>query len=204
MNELMHDGGWSTAQTSDRFYGEHLVFKEGQWLSGAEKAPVKKGLNLLATGTSAFWIRWQGKNVADRADASLPRSELGYEDRSQWEPGLDGQPGDPWRFVKLVDLIDPMTLAEYRFETTTKGGHACIDELISRVNKARQIRPGATPILTLTTRPMRTRLGITRPRPCFNVEGWRFPDDAWPLLPPSPSLPPPPSPSGGMSDAIPF
>jgi hypothetical protein len=71
-------------------------------------------------------------------------------------------------------------------------------ELISRVNSVRQLQSGATPIVTLASRPMKTRFGITRPRPCFHDEGWRFPrHDVTPSLPP-------PSHDDGMDDDIPF
>jgi hypothetical protein len=40
----------------------------------------------------------------------------------------------------------------------------------------RQVRPGAIPIIKLESRPMPTSYGGTKPRPYFNIPGWRTRD----------------------------
>jgi hypothetical protein len=154
-------------------------------------------LNLIVLGVSAQWILWKGKEVLDRQDSNLRREDLGHSDEAEWEPGLDGKPKDPWAYTPRVELLDPKTLDEYRFETSNKGGRACVDELVNKVNKVRTLHPGATPIVTLTTKIMKTKYG-PRPRPSFKIVGWRFPKGG------DPGTPVLPKPANDLDDAIPW
>jgi hypothetical protein len=206
MNVPTRSDAWA-AGPSSRYYGDYLKFNEGRWQNATDPAgAVPTGKTLIVTGVSAEWIRWQGQAVAERQPASLPREELGHDDQSTWPPGLNGQPRDPWQFVRRVELTDPKTLAEYRFETTTDGGTSCVGELVSKVNKARQlIDPDALPEVTLGSKPMKTKHG-RRQRPHLDIVGWRSggKKSAPALSAPPSSSSPPSSARNDMDDDIPF
>jgi hypothetical protein len=193
--------GFASANTEGRFYGEYLKFAEGKWFTGQEQKPVAESRKVIATGVTAEWKFWKGKEVLDHKDASLPRVALGHLDETLWEPGLDGRPKDPWALMWRVDLLDPLTLDEYRFEGSNKGTIACVDELVVKVKKARTLDPRAAPIVVLSSRIMKTKFG-QRLRPCLKVVGWQPPIKSL-SSPGTPSLPSPNG-SNDLSDAIPF
>src|SRR6476619_1882509 len=99
---ILTDGWDDTAAEAESrvIRGSLLKFSEGRWFIGTENEAVKEGRELVAVGTPAAWVGWQGgKPVECRVrvpGGPLPEREvLGNCDRAGWQTGSDGQPRDP-------------------------------------------------------------------------------------------------------------
>ena len=83
------------------------------------------------------WVRWAGGQVAERrmfrvADRQHPpqRSELGDNDKTQWETEQDGKPRDPWQFQAALPLSRTDTDEGYSFTTGSKGGLGAVNKIV--------------------------------------------------------------------------
>jgi hypothetical protein len=197
------DDGWNSPpddpEAERMLPGVLLRFIDGVWVCGKEKEPVALGTTFIATAIRAGWQFWEGgkpTNFVSVIDGHYPRrEELGYLDKDAWELGPGG-PSDPWQNSRHLSLVDPVSLEEFTFVTTTAGGRSEVDALWQQVLRARWTRPGALPVIRLESKKMKTRYG-EKPKPGLKVVGWRFPGEAPPKTPELPK-------GSDMNDEIPF
>jgi hypothetical protein len=172
--------GWddTAAEAESRVIrGSLLKFSEGRWFIGTENEAVKEGCQLVAVGTSAAWVRWQGgKPVEYRSrEPGVPMPErevLGDCDRTSWENGPDGQPRNPWQSTRFVHLIDRQTAEAFTFSTSSESGIDCVINLADQIKRMRSQYPNAVPLVELGAAPMRTKHGL-KSKPVLRVVGWR-------------------------------
>jgi hypothetical protein len=127
--------------------------------------------------TTALWVRWQdGKPVEYRVrepGRALPfRDELGYDDKSEWETGRNGEPQDPWKNTRLVHLVDPETAEAFTFSTSSMGGRSAVADLGDQIGRMRAAHPDAVPVVELRAAEMPTKHG-RKSKPVFKVVGWK-------------------------------
>jgi len=116
-----------------------------------------------------YLMRQPGKKLPDR-------SELGDDDKRDWEAGPDGKPKDPWQNTRFMYFVDPTTGEEYTFSTSTWGGRGAVSDLADQIQRARNTSPGVVPLVELRAAPMLTRFG-KKSRPFFKVIDWRRNDE---------------------------
>ena len=101
-------------------------------------------------------VRWEGMRPVEPRMGRLvggfkpaKRSELGHDDRSQWETDDEGQARDPWQFSNQLELADPDKGELYTFCTSSKGGLTAIGELCKQYGAAMRQRPDDWPVIEL-------------------------------------------------------
>ena len=177
--------GWgdAAADAADRMLrGTLLKFADGQWTTGKEGRAVNQGLRLTALATSHAWVKWSGGTPSEyrvrHPGESLPeREELGDNDETAWEAGLDGKPRDPWQNTRFVYLVDPKTQEAFTFSTSSWGGRGAVTDLADQIQRKRFSSPYAVPEVELHSAPMQTKSG-RKSRPVFKVMAWRNGVDA--------------------------
>jgi hypothetical protein len=165
------DGFAAIPQTSASLLrGKIIKFDAGDYFCGGD---IFGAADLVATGAKAFWARWCEQHIAEvREGPPHPdRSELGHHDRLQWEPGLNGEPADPWHDTRHLYLIEQTTAEEFTFVTSSFGGRSAVAELSRQICSVRAAHPRACPIVELTFEKMPTRYGLKK-RPKFRVRDW--------------------------------
>jgi hypothetical protein len=188
------DDGWGRAadENSSRVIkGDILKFKDGKWFSGKSPIPLSPDLVLAAGATTSAWVTWpdgQPTYVAADARGILPdRKTLGDTDTEQWAVSkFTAKREDPWQRLKVIYLLNPITAGVMTHASGTVGTRLAINELADKIAMIRQSRPGAMPMVKLSSVPMPTQFGL-RDRPHFEVVEWRggSTSDAPEILPPS-------------------
>jgi hypothetical protein len=117
--------------------------------------------------------------------------------RSEWIKGMNGSEG-PWNKEQIVHLLNPTSMAQYHWvDYDTTGGGWAIRDIVGSIKKMRKFRPGAAPVVELSTTFMRTGYG-GRQRPHFVVHGWI----TMPGEEPQPVALPAPSPTSASTTAL--
>ena len=173
------DDGWADAAADNAnrvLKGRLLRFADWQWTAG-KNTRIEKGTQLIVTGTAAAWVKWNdGKPVEYKMRETgkrMPdRDELGDTDETTWERGLDKEPIDPWQNTRFVYLLNPTTLEAYTFSTHSWGGRNAVGDLADQIARARNVRPGAVPLVELQAAEMPTKFG-RKSKPLFRVAEWR-------------------------------
>jgi len=161
------DDGWDDAAAeiaSKVLRGTLLKFADWKWIKGAEATEVEEGTQLVALGTTAAWVKWQGgkpvQYVMRQPGQKLPdREELGDLDEALWELGPDNKPRDPWQSTRFVYLLDPISVEMFTFSTSSAGGRSAVIDLadqIARMRKLGHLTP--RPSSNLAPRPCRRSL----------------------------------------------
>jgi hypothetical protein len=179
--------GWSDEveshdeQTLERaIIGELMKFtNEGQWIL-RDHTPLTKVL--IAVNVRRTLTKW-GKNkrpvppvIFLQAGEKIPDvGKLNDETpKSEWVEDYNGKLKGPWQAQHIVYLIDPISIDQYSFPTSTVGGGIAVRELVDRINWMRRFRGNAVyPVVQLSTRHMKTTHGGGRPRPHFEIEAWK-------------------------------
>jgi hypothetical protein len=90
------------------------------------------------------WVKFNGEGEPPTRHQGLlysggfnmpPRNSLGDLDESQWPPGLDGQPTDPWQHQILMPLQDPKTQALFTFATSSVTGRRSVGNLLRHFDR---------------------------------------------------------------------
>jgi hypothetical protein len=154
-----------------------LKFADWKWTAGKEGTPVEEGRQLVAIGTAAAWVRWEGGKPAEyrirQTGHQLPdREELGDLDEAQWETGPDSFPRDPWQSTRFVYLVDPGTAEAFTFSTSSWGGRGAVSDLGDQIARMRFAHPSAVPVVELGAAPMQTKFG-RKSKPLLKVIGWK-------------------------------
>jgi hypothetical protein len=131
---------------------------------------------LLVIAVTEAVQKWQDKRPietitvkplpdVEQLNAGIPKSE--------WEPGLNGQPKAPYVHQYIVYMIDPGTGTFYTFLNSTIGARISYENLHERVTTMRALRGGrVVPLVRLTQRPFKTAFG-PKHRPEFEPVDWR-------------------------------
>lgn len=162
--------------TSERLiHGELLKCVDGRWSTNDDSALT--GTQLLALTTVKAIKRWlepvetivdtgTGLPDVDELNAKIPRTE--------WDLGLDGHPRPPWEQQYVVYLLNTSDASLFTFANGTIGAMIAWERLVDRINWMRALRGSAVfPLVTLDSRPMKTKVGIIKLRPEFSIADWR-------------------------------
>jgi hypothetical protein len=187
-NEYQPGDGWDAAAT-DAFAspvkGSIIKFDNGAFFLGKEKALIEDDEEFVGIDVAEDWQflkkDCQPEFSMRRTSEPKPPRPDSYSDKSTWPMGLDGGSADPWKYSRFLYLIDPLTAETFTFPSSSRGGQIGVDDLTSQIKLMRNARPGAVPIVALSSRQMSTKLG-KKPRPFFQVKGWRVRDKDQPRL----------------------
>ena len=140
---------------------------EGQWVLPDQTQLTKPliAVNVRRTLDQVGKRQEAGRpTIFLKAGEKIPDLEKRNEEtpKSEWVEGFDGKPKGPWQAQHIVYLVDPVSIDQYSFPTSTIGGGIAVRELVDRINWMRRFRGNAVyPIVQLTTRFMKTRFGGT-------------------------------------------
>jgi len=148
----------------------------GFWRLSLSQTPLPDA-TYAAVDTILVYLKWEnGKATYVTPDERgiLPeRDTLGDTDEALWPKGkFSPDPEDPWKINRVVYLLNTTTAGMLTFVSPTAGAHAATRELVEQVDRMRQFRPGAIPIVRLSSMEMSTQYG-PRKRPHFEVVDWR-------------------------------
>jgi hypothetical protein len=140
--------------------GEHIKFtKEAKFarVSDGEEIPAGTKCVCVFDQTQHGWIKFNGKGqLATRHKGPMfsgyvppPRSELGDDDRNQWELGLSGEPTDPWKPQVLLPLKQLDSDRLYIFQTMSPTGLRAVASLISECKLMAKREPTMYPVVEL-------------------------------------------------------
>jgi hypothetical protein len=90
--------------------------------------------------------------------------------RTEWIQGMNGLRG-PWQSQRIVYLLDPTSMSQYHWPDGTVGGGIAIREAVDSIKAMRRFRPGAAPVVELSSKFMNTKFG-GRQRPHFEIHNW--------------------------------
>jgi hypothetical protein len=162
---------------------------EGHWML-PEQIELTKPLIVNVRRTVTKW----GKNkkpletVFLKAGEKIPDLERRNEEtpRSEWIEGFDSKPKGPWQAQHIVYMIDPTSIDQFSYPTSTTGGGIAVRELIDRIIRMRRFRGNAVyPLVQMATRFMPTKYS-GRLRPHFEIVDWaKFDADGGGLIPAS-------------------
>jgi hypothetical protein len=168
--------GFSVAEKSrpNLIVGKMAKFTDRKYM--VDKADIlPDNTCLVAIDVTTAWVKWHDDKpvehrITQPGRIHPDRLDLPDQDETTWEPGLNGEPADPWRDTRYLRLIDPKTGQDYTF--VTYGGRKAVGDLKSQITNVRFAYPGAVPIVQLGSTMMKTSFGL-KPRPEFKVVGWR-------------------------------
>jgi hypothetical protein len=166
--------------------GKLLKFSKGDFLVGENNDEVEEGTQYVANMDELMvgWIRWQDNKPTDQimgrvSEGHQPqrRSDLGDNDKTQWEVDDQGRERDPWQFSNYLILKTPGEAGDdslFTFTTSSRGGLNAIGELCKAYGKAMRQRPDELPIIALGSgsynHPNKAYGRIKFPT--FDVVGW--------------------------------
>jgi hypothetical protein len=185
--------------------GIHLTFGTTAEYERRDGETIGSDVKLIVTGIVRAVLKWPlGKN--ERPETTVIPPGQPFPDieamnnavpRDQWRQGPAGPQG-PYQAQRAITMIEPLSMDEFTFTTSTIGGSIGVADLVHKVNTMRRYRGAVSPVITLGDAPMRTRYGERR-RPSFRIVDWiRMGGDE----PQQAALPAPP-PSGTDSNAAP-
>jgi hypothetical protein len=157
--------------------GTNVSFDAGAYFAGIGKAktPIESGRMFVATELAEGWLflkkdcppEWVMRNPGE------PMPEQPFVAEDEWPSDLSGNPAHPWKWTRLVYLLDKATGETLTFSSSTNGGRIAIRDLTSQIREMRNLQPGAVPIISLQSQMMSTQFG-QKPRPFFKIEGWKI------------------------------
>src|SRR5262249_40566993 len=164
--------------------GTFLKCVDGRW-TAKDSTPITDETVMLVEYTFRGLQRWHdgevealghidGRRVtqddADNRNAAIPEKE--------WEPGFDGKPKPPWRYVYGVRLMEPKTYASFTFLNDTRGAERAVHDLEKRMENAASMEGvPMKPFIKFGHTPMPTKhKGVVKERPVFIVVWWHLPD----------------------------
>ena len=182
---------------SGRFRGVRLKFLDAAWetKSGDEIAPETR---LIFIDIDRIITRWGadrkpiGEPVVLEPGEKWPDYKAWNDalPRSEWIQGMNGTLEGPWRPAQIIHLLDPKSMGEYHWVDNTTGGGIAISDAVGSIKAMRRFRPGAAPIVELSSTHMPTKYG-GRQRPNFKIHGWvSLPgEESKPVALPAPDAP---------------
>jgi hypothetical protein len=168
-----------TASHEDCGFGKLAKFKKGQYFVNDDEIPLGTEFVAHANQWTYCWLNFMNGKVTDRrmskvAEGIAPprREDLGDNDPSKWETGLDGKPKNPWSLQYLLPLENLENGEVLIFTTGSVGGKMGVAELCR--TWARRAKKGlrALPIVKLSAIDMPTKVFGPVPRPHFRIVNW--------------------------------
>ena len=187
---------------SGLFRGTRLKFgKTAEWEIDGEA--IDPETRLILIDVARIVTRWGPdkkplETVTLEPGEKWPDVELWNDKvpRTEWIQGMNGLRG-PWQSQRIVYLLDPTSMSQYHWPDGTVGGAIAIREAVDSIKAMRRFRPGAAPVVELSSKFMNTRFG-GRQRPHFAIHNWV----SLPGEEPQPAALPAPSPNSAAAPII--
>jgi hypothetical protein len=171
------DGFADGDPTASPLRGTSVRFKDGAYFAFTDRIEVKdktyaafdkcEGWQKLAKDTPPeYLMRVPGE----------PRPPQPHVAKEDWPLDLNGHPAHPWKLTYYLYLLDTATGEVSTFWSNTTGGRIALGQLTDQVKFMRRVRPGAIPVVALGSKDMPTQFGSTKPRPHFEIRGWKTSD----------------------------
>ena len=171
---VISDGFGDSDPTSSPLRGPGVKFTDGDYYSFNDMLDVKektfavvelkRGWQKLAKDTPPeYLMREPGQPMPLQPEVL----------KDDWPLNLNGEKEHPWKSTHYLVLIDTATGEVSTFWSNTKGGNIAVAALRDQVDFMRKHRPYAIPVIALESRDMPTRYGGTKPRPHFQIMGWK-------------------------------
>jgi hypothetical protein len=190
---VIADGFDAIAQdpTLSPIRGMDVRFKDGNFFNFADKIDVR-GRKFAAIDFVAGWQKLQKDCSPEYLVQKVgePRPAQPHVGEKDWPLNLNGVPEHPWKWTRFLYLLDVATGEVSTFSSNTVGGRIGIEELADQITFMRRVRPDAIPIVALQSKDMPTNYSGTKPRPHFQIKGWKTRGDVGPenlLAGPEPS-----------------
>jgi hypothetical protein len=133
--------------------------KTGKFVKSVDDTEIPEGAEFVVIyeQPQCGWVKFAGKGVTpERKQGPVfegfsppARSELGDDDQSAWEIGLNGQPQDPWQFQILLPLLSTNDDELYVFQTSSITGRRACDQVIRMCGKMQKKEPNDYPVIKL-------------------------------------------------------
>ena len=170
--------------------GEYIKFIDGAY-SVKSDPTFRPDVPFLSTGTGTVLQSFHGgqgpkfrRKEADRSLRELCDKLNSEIPQAQWEPDREGKPRPPWQQVWFIYLVRLSDGALFTHMNGTLGCRIGVRELADRVEVTTALRGPVIPVVTLGSKPFKTKMGIKQ-RPHFAIVEWR------PFGPPSAPTPVP-------------
>jgi hypothetical protein len=160
--------------TASPIRGLNMRFKDGKYLAFGDEIDVR-GKSFVVLDRLEGWQKLTKDCPPEylmrkTGEVRPPRPHV---DESEWPLNLNGVPEHPWKYTRYLYQLDAATGEISTFWTNTTGGRIAIDQLGEQVTLMRQARPDALPVVGLESRDMPTSYGGTKPRPHFQILGYK-------------------------------
>jgi hypothetical protein len=183
--------------------GKLLKFNKGKYLVGDDEVPAGTEMVAHVDQIARGWIKFHDNKVVDQRIGKavdgfvMPdRSELGDNDKSQWERDPRGEERDPWVEQYYLPMEDTATGEVTVFVTGTHGGCDAITKLLNIF--VRNPRAGL-PVIRLDVASYRHRTYGRIEKPDFVIVGRTGAPAA-----PAETIEPAGASSDDLDDEIPF
>ena len=168
------DGFSDSDPTASPLRGVGIRFKDGNYFSFSEKLNVT-GKSYAVIDKRVGWQKLQRDCppmylMREAGQPMPPRPEV---PKADWPLNLNGEPEHPWKQTFYLSLIDTTTGELSTLWTNTTGGKIGVGNLTDQVDFMRKHRPDAIPVIGLQSADMPTQYGGTKPRPHFQILGWK-------------------------------
>jgi hypothetical protein len=174
---IQNDDGFDVQERAGNFIigGMIKYFNHVYTLNKTE--PLPPDLTLLVISITTCWVRWWDHaptehRVTRSGQLHPQREDLPDQDKTLWQPGLGGNPADPWKDTRYMHLINLQTGQDYTFVTDASGGRMAIGELKSSIRNVRVAHLGAMPIIRFRTGTFKSKQFGLVPRPICEIVDW--------------------------------
>jgi hypothetical protein len=159
------EGDEGTPASHGLFRGARVKFSNTAEWETADGDVIAGDLRLIITDVIRTVVKWGKEPKAPPEETRIVPNGQPFPDvetmnnaipREHWRPGINGPQG-PWQTQHLVMMIEPRSMDEFTFITSTVGGAIAVGELAHKVKTMRKYRGPVSPIVTLGDTPMKTR-----------------------------------------------
>jgi hypothetical protein len=145
------------AAKEDSGFEEFLTFKKGHYFVGDDEISLGTKFIAYAKAWVKVWVKFvDGERVEHKVyrvalgERPPEREELDDLDQSDWSPGLDGQPSDPWVFQFLLPFENVDSGEVVIFKTPSIYGQQAVAKLCEEwAKRASRVSGCGSPIIKL-------------------------------------------------------
>src|SRR5262245_16563630 len=136
--------------------------KEGAFIYADDDTAVDETAEFIALcdETLVGWIKFNRDKDSDASPERVmgllydnfvmpPRNALDDNDETQWEPGLSGEPEDPWQHQVCAVLQHTATRELATFATTSQTGRRAVGNLLRHYDRMRKTHTDELPVVRL-------------------------------------------------------
>jgi hypothetical protein len=171
---VVSDGFATSDPTDNPLRGTAIRFKDGSYFSYNDPVDVK-GKSYAVIGRVQGWQKLARdcppEYLIRQTGESKPAQP--FVDKKDWPLDLNGNPAHPWKWCEYVYLLDTAAGEFSTFWSNTVGGSVAVRALNDQVALMRNVNPNAMPVIALESAEMPTQFGGTKPRPHFQLLGWK-------------------------------